>query len=344
MAKKIAVVLFNLGGPDGPADVKPFLFNLFRDPAIINLPNPARWALAKLISTTREAEAAKNYAEMGGGSPLRPETEKQAAALETALNEDGADEWKCFIGMRYWKPFIEDAALAVRDWGPDEVVLLPLYPHFSITTTETALTEWDKRYKGGGERRVCCYPFQKRFLDAHAKLIRQTWEKAGRPEKARLLYSAHGLPEKTVACGDPYPAQIAMTAEALSEKLPELPDWKICYQSRVGPLKWIGPSTEEAIDEAIADGESIILSPIAFVSEHIETLVELDIEYGDIAREKGAPGYHRVPALGAHPDYIAALAELARGSLTGEAGVKPPEGRRICPPEATHCPCRSQAG
>ncbi|WP_022696847.1 ferrochelatase [Euryhalocaulis caribicus] len=339
--RKVAVVLFNLGGPDNPETVRPFLFNLFRDRAIIDVPWIARTALAGLISTLRAPSAKKNYAMMGGGSPLRAETEKQAAALEARLAaEDPGAAYKCFIGMRYWKPFVAEAARAVREWEADEVVLLPLYPHFSITTTETAFGEWDRAYKGPADRRVCCYPAEDAFIDAHVRLIRETFEKAGRPEHARLLFSAHGLPRKTVDKGDPYPWQIEQTVRAIAGKLPEIPDWAICYQSRVGPLEWIGPSTDDEVARAAADGKAIILTPIAFVSEHIETLVELDVEYRELAEEHGAKAYHRVPALGDDAEFIEGLSALTLRALEGEAGLKPPGGARICPADAGHCPCR----
>jgi len=341
--RKIAVGLFNLGGPDTGDDVRGFLFNLFRDKAIISAPAPVRYPLALMISTLRAKSARANYALMdaNGGSPLLPESQKQAEALEASLSVERPDcEWRSFLAMRYWAPYVKDAARAVTDWGADEVILLPLYPHFSTTTSETAFAEWDRHYRGAEDRRVCCYPEDDSFIEAHVKLIRETYEAAGRPENARLLFSAHGLPERTVAMGDPYPWQIERTAAAVAERLPEISDWMVCYQSRVGPLKWIGPATEEAIKQAAEDKRHVILTPIAFVSEHIETLVELDIEYEEIAQEMGVAGYSRVPALGHHPDYIDALTSLAVVALEREPGLQPPNGSRICPKDSSRCPCR----
>ena len=338
MARKIAIVLFNLGGPDGPDDVKPFLRNLFRDPAIIGAPWPVREALAWFISTMRAPSARKNYELMGGGSPLLPESQKQAKALIGRLKaENTGDEFKTFIAMRYWHPFVEEAVSAVKDWGADEIVLLPLYPQYSTSTTGSSLTGWQQA--GGGEARiVCCYPGHPDFIKAHADLIRDKWTAAGAPDNIRLLFSAHGLPERTVKQGDPYQWQIEQTAASVAQALPELPDWQICYQSRVGPLKWIGPSTEDAISQAARDGKAILLTPIAFVSEHIETLVELDDEYGELAAEEGIGTYLRVPALGIHEGYIETLAQLTLEALNGPAGLKPPCGKRLCPAGFSKCP------
>ena len=330
--RKLAVVLFNLGGPDGPAAVRPFLFNLFNDPAIIGLPGFVRTPLASLISKRRAPEAQKNYDLMGGGSPLLPETEAQAAALDAALASVRPDlEARCFIAMRYWKPFTEDAARAVEAFAPDEIVLLPLYPQFSTTTTGSSLKLWNETYKGPGKSRaVCCYPDADGLVAAHAARIAQTWYAAGKPGDVRLLFSAHGLPEKVIKAGDPYQAQIEATAAAIAAKLPGLPDWQVCYQSRVGPMKWIGPSTPEAIERAKADGKGVLIVPIAFVSEHVETLVELDHEYAELAAGLGVAPYLRVPALGVEAAFIAALADL-----TLKAMEKPnwpaPGGGYACP-------------
>lgn len=342
MSRRIAVVLFNLGGPDGPDSVRPFLKNLFNDPAIIYAPWPVRPLLAELISRTRGPKAAREYAKMGGGSPIVPETEKQADALSAALEAASPDdEFRCFLAMRYWHPFTAQAVEAVKAWQADEVVLLPLYPQFSTTTTGSSLKAW--RDAGGGKARaVCCFPTQPDFVKAHAGLIRQAWERAGRPdpETVRVLHSAHGLPEITIERGDPYRWQVEQTVAAVTAQLPELSDHLTCFQSKVGPLEWIKPATEDAVREAADEGKHIILSPIAFVSEHIETLVELDEEYRELAGEHGAAGYTRVPALGTREDFITALARLTLDALQGRVGLKPPNGKVICPAEFGRCPCR----
>jgi ferrochelatase len=316
--RRIAVVLFNLGGPDGPDAVRPFLFNLFRDPAIIGLPAPLRYPLAALIAGTRAKLAKENYALMGGGSPLLPETEKQAKALEADLAARFPDaETRCFIAMRYWKPLTGQTAKAVKAFAPDEVVLLPLYPQYSTTTTGSSLKAWKQAYGGGPGRvsTVCCYPVDEALVQAHAELIQAAYHKAGRPGPARLLFSAHGLPEKVILAGDPYQSQIEATAAAVAARLGEGWDWRVTYQSRVGPMKWIGPSTEDEIRAASQQGLALVVTPIAFVSEHIETLVELDHEYREVATKAGCPAYVRVPALGVWPDFIRGLGRAVQAAV-----------------------------
>lgn len=341
--KKIAVVLFNLGGPDGPDSVRPFLFNLFRDPAIIGAPAFIRYPIAALISTTREKSAQANYAIMGGGSPLLPETEKQARALEAHLAETMPDaDSRCFIAMRYWHPLTEETAKAVKAYGPDEIVLLPLYPHFSTTTTGSSVKAWNKVYKGPGRQTtVCCYPTDEGLIETHARLIQEAYEAAGRPGPARLLFSAHGLPEKVILAGDPYQKQIEATAAAVAARLGPGWDWKVSYQSRVGPLKWIGPSTDDEIRAASQQGLALVVTPIAFVSEHIETLVELDHEYRELAVEAGCPAYVRVPALGIAPDFIASLSRAVVEALP-RSGIAPACAWR-CAGDRTQCPRRMEA-
>jgi len=325
MSRRIAVVLFNLGGPDGPAAVKPFLFNLFNDPAIIDLPAIARTPLARLIAGRREKAAQANYAIMGGASPLLPETRKQANALEAALAAAlPNDAVRCFIAMRYWHPMTAETAKAVEAFAPDEIILLPLYPQFSTTTTASSLKAWGETYRGPGQTRaVCCYPKAEGFLDGYAALIEQAWQAAGRPSPVRVLFSAHGLPEKVVRGGDPYQAQVEATSAALAGRLSELTDWKISYQSRVGPMKWLGPATDEAIVEASKEGLALVVAPIAFVSEHIETLVELDHEYAALAEANGCPAYVRVPALGVDGAFIGSLAKITLEALQRPGGTCP---------------------
>lgn len=322
--RKVAVVLFNLGGPDGPAAVRPFLFNLFRDGAIIGAPAAIRYPLAALISGLRAKTARANYARMGGGSPLLPETRAQAEALESELNRRGDDETRVFIAMRYWSPLSAETARAVEAFAPDEVVLLPLYPQFSATTTASSLKAWARAYRGKGpSRTVCCYPQDAGLAAAHAARISAAYEAAGSPKPVRLLFSAHGLPQKVIEGGDPYQAQIEASAAAVAARLGPGWDWKIAYQSRVGPLKWLGPSTPEAIAEACAEGLGVVLAPIAFVSEHIETLVELDIEYRELAEGLGCTAYVRAPALGLQAAFVTGLADLVAGALRRPAGVAP---------------------
>jgi len=342
---KLAVVLFNLGGPDDQATVRPFLQNLFSDPAIIDLPALARGPLAWWIAKRREKAAQANYALMGGGSPLLPETRAQARALEASLAAARPDlTAKVFIAMRYWKPFADQTAKEVAAFAPDEIVLLPLYPQFSTTTTASSLKAWEAAYAGPGvSRTVCCFPTAPGLTDAHAAAIRATWETAGSPARIRLLFSAHGLPEKVIAAGDPYQAQVRATAQAVAFRLPELTDWEVCYQSRVGPLKWIGPSTDDEIRRAGAEGLGVLICPIAFVSEHVETLVELDHEYGELAREVGCAPYLRAPALGTAPRFITALTTATLNALTRPGGARP-DGPWRCPQDYAKCACRTAEG
>jgi ferrochelatase len=299
------------------------LQNLFSDPAILRVPGFVRWMLARLISRTRAKSARANYAKMGGGSPLVPQSLAQGAALEAALAQvEGFGEAtiKTFLAMRYWKPFTEDAVAAVKAFAPDQIVLLPLYPQFSTTTTDSSLKAW--REAGGPPAKlICCYPDAEGFLAAHAQSVMETWEAASSPQKVRILWSAHGLPEKIIAEGDPYQKQVEESVAALRPLLPDAFEHTICYQSRVGPLKWIGPSTEEALAEAAKDQIGVIVVPIAFVSEHIETLVELDEEYAEKAHELGVPFYLRAPALGTRALFIEALAQMTADSLRGTEDV-----------------------
>ncbi|WP_396594915.1 ferrochelatase [Brevundimonas sp. R86498] len=344
--RRIAIVLFNLGGPDDAATVKPFLFNLFNDPAIIGLPGLFRTPLAKLISSRRETSAQANYAMMdsNGGSPLKGETRAQMDALDAALSARlPGDEVRSFMAMRYWHPLTEEAAVDVAAWGPDEIVLLPLYPQFSTTTTRSSLKAWNAAYAGSGRTRtICCYPRVNGWIEAQAEGIRQKLAEAERDHagrKVRVLFSAHGIPEKLVhKDGDPYQEQVEATVAAVAAAA-GLTDWLLCYQSRVGPLKWLGPSTPDAIRAAGAEGIGLVVTPIAFVSEHIETLVELDIEYGELAHEAGVHPYLRVPAVGISPLFIGGLADAVTESLdrTGIAPAGPG-----CQGQWKACPCQNR--
>ncbi len=338
MAKK-AVVLFNLGGPDRPDAVEPFLFNLFYDPAIIRLPTPLRWLVAKLISRRRAPVAQEIYAFLGGSSPILPQTKAQAEALENRLNDGASDSYKTFICMRYWHPFAADVAREVKDWAADEVILLPLYPQFSSTTSASSLKDWCEAAEKAGltapASGLCCYPMEAGLISAYADLIApKIAELQGK--SFRLLFSAHGLPQKIVDEGDPYQWQVERTAEKVAQKLAtENLDWKVCYQSRVGPMKWLEPSTEAEIHRAGEEGISLVIVPIAFVSEHSETLVELDIEYAKLAKEVGVQEYHRIKTVGIHADFIDGLAtmveNLSSPTIVSESGA------RICPSGFKDC-------
>ncbi|HVZ02739.1 MAG TPA: ferrochelatase [Dongiaceae bacterium] len=345
--RRIAVVLFNLGGPDRPQAVEPFLFNLFNDPAIINLPGVVRWPLAKLIAGRRNKAAQEIYARMGGGSPILPNTERQAAALMQALGDAG--EVGVFIAMRYWHPLTPAAVAAVKAFAPDEIVLLPLYPQFSTTTTESSVKAWRKEARRQGlkarEKLICCYPTELGFIGALAtetqKAIAAATAKTAAP--VFVVFSAHGLPKKIVDRGDPYVAQVSATVHAVVDRLGlSEEEWVTAFQSRVGPLEWVGPSTDQMIEEAASAGKAVVVVPVAFVSEHSETLVELDIEYRHRAELHQAAAYERAPTVSAAPEFIAGLARLVRQALAAPQRVQPGTGMGYCA-DWPRCACQQDA-
>lgn len=352
--KRLAVILFNLGGPDGPQAVQPFLFNLFNDPAIIGAPGPIRWLLAKFISKRRAPFAQQIYGHIGGKSPLLELTHEQAKALDAALlGQFPGTEVQSFVCMRYWHPMSDQVAAAVKAFHPDQVVLLPLYAQYSTTTTQSSFDDWTRAASAAGiqapTKRVCCYPTEPGFIKAQAQLLTTAIAEARRlasDAPVRVLFSAHGLPKKIVdGKGDPYPAQVALGAEAIAKIVTEQghapDDWLVSYQSRVGPLEWIGPSTDDEIKRAGEDGVALVVLPIAFVSEHSETLVELDIEYRHLADEAGVKAYVRVPAVGTHADFINGLADVVKGALEQQGDPCPQGGaERICTAFSHACPAQ----
>jgi ferrochelatase len=336
-SRRVAIILFNLGGPDRQTAVRPFLFNLFNDRAIVGAPQPIRFLLAQFISRARAKFARDNYLLIGGASPIVPETVKQGEALETAVAKRVSNvSFRCFPAMRYWKPFAKHAAAAAEAWGATDVVLLPLYPQFSSTTTASSLAAW-KRVSELPAAVICCYPAGAQFARAHADAIVEAWRDGGSPPNPRILFSAHGLPKRVVAAGDPYQWQIEKSVAAIIAALPGAWDSRLCYQSRVGPLDWLGPSTEQEVRNAGRDKVGVIVSPVAFVSEHVETLVELDIEYAQIAKAAGAPFYLRAPALGAAPRFIDALADLVELALASPGQLQSEHGGRLCPAQFRLC-------
>lgn len=319
---KVAVVLFNLGGPDSKDSILPFLFNFFTDYNIIRLPYPFRWLLAKLISFRRSRkEAGNSYAELGDRSPLLENSREQASALEALLNGGTGTDHKCFISMRYWHPMADEVVKSVQEWNPDRIVLLPLYPQYSTTTTRSSYQAWMKAAKKADldkpSKLVCCYPSENGFVRACAANVREVYEKAALETglRPRVLFSAHGLPEDIITEGDPYQWQCEKSAEDIARAtgLEDI-DWRICYQSRVGPKKWLRPSTEEELQAAARDGVPVVILPHAFTQEHVETLVEIEIEYREVAEHLAVPGFYRVPTVGCHPDFIRGLADMVRSS------------------------------
>jgi len=344
MSRRLAVVLFNLGGPDRPEAVQPFLFNLFNDPAIIGAPAPIRWFLAKLISNRRAPVARDIYTQIGGKSPLRELTEAQASALNDALEQRGFNS-RVFVCMRYWDPRSDEAARDVAAFAPNSIVLLPLYPQFSTTTTGSSLVDWKHAAMAEGisaeTHTVCCYPQQDGWVAAQADLVSEGVLKAKAFGTPRVLFSGHGLPKKVVDRGDPYQWQVEQTVAAIVDTVGNtITDHVVCYQSRVGPLEWIGPSTEDELQRAATDGVPVVVVPVAFVSEHSETLVELDVEYREQAERLGVPGYVRVPAVATVPTVIQGLADTVEEALERGPGLRPSRGTRLCPDSFGACLCR----
>ena len=338
----MAIVIFNLGGPDKPEAIQPFLFNLFNDPAILMVPNPFRWILAKIISILRAPESKKIYAKVGGKSTLLPETLSQAKAIKNNLSKYFTN-FEVFIFMRYWKPSVSEVTKKIKEYNPDNIILMPLYPQFSCTTSGTSIKAFKKEaYRIGLEvpqNVLCCYPTNQEFINASVKNIKQGLNQAETYGKPRLLLSAHGLPEKTIKSGDPYQWQIEETSEAIVNTLgiPNL-DHITCYQSRLGPIKWITPSTEEEIKRAGKDNVPVVIVPIAFVSEHVETLVELDIEYRELSIKAGVPFFYRAPVVGTNPIFIEGLTNLIRTSFTEKESIISENFIRKCPSHFGHCP------
>lgn len=344
-AQRIAIVVLNLGGPDRPQAVGAFLRNLFRDPAILRVPSFIRAPLAWWIARSRLLSASANYALLGGRSPLIELTRAQAAVLEAALPELTA---RCFLAMRYWPPLIDSAVRAVKAWRPSDVLLLPLYPQYSSTTTGSSLTEWHECAARAGlivsTRAVCCYPDQEGYIAALTGAARSLYlaRRSQLPAAVplRVLFSAHGLPESIVRRGDPYQWQIKRTVTAILSTWgdPDL-DCVTCYQSRATPQKWLGPSTDSEIERAAHDNAAVLVVPVSFVSEHSETLVELDVEYRALAERLGVPAYDRVPTPGTDPQFIKGLATLLREAIVSCTALHSSRGRRVCPPDYLGCPC-----
>lgn len=341
MDERLAIVVFSLGGPDSPRAVRPFLFNLFNDPYIIPLAQPLRWLIARTISGLRAKKSRGYYARLGGRSVLLPETQAQAAALERAAAPFAKDV-RTLVFMRYWHPMAPEVVAQLKDYAPTRIVVVPMYPQYSTTTTGTSVEALTKEARRQGLsvpfETICCFPTAAGLIQPMAALIAKAYGEMSGGKPPRVLLTAHGLPEKTIASGDPYQWQVEQTAAALVARLgiTDL-DWAVCYQSRVGPAKWIGPSTEEEIRRAGADSAPLIVAPISFVSEHVETLVELDETMRDLAKESGVPAYRRIPAVRTDAQFVATLA----GFINFLKWRKTPcsdTGARLCPVRFGACP------
>lgn len=373
---KTAVILLQYGGPDSPEAVQPFLFNLFNDPYIIEAPSPVRWLIAQYASRKRAPVAREIYAEMGGASPIRSNTEKQVTALDEMLNSSqmGLGTVKTFMAMRYWHPLTDETAKAVKAWNPDRLLLLPLYPQYSRATTGSSIRVWEMAAKRVGldvpTHAICCYPEDPGFIDAMARLVKKGIADARAQSGGKtphVIFSAHGLPERNIRKGDPYQMQVGRSVEACIRRLEEMSvipssgsadfstqsaggrgatrdrtdyNYTLAFQSRVGPLKWITPDTEEVIKERSAAGDALVIVPVAFVSEHSETLVELDIEYKEIADEAGAAAYVRVPTVDQRASFIDGLAAQVQKKLGDTPGVCSSDGGRYCSGDWARCGCK----
>ncbi|MCP9840069.1 ferrochelatase [Synechococcus sp. J7-Johnson] len=326
---RVGVLLLNLGGPERIEDVGPFLYNLFADPEIIRLPTPLlQKPLAWLISTLRSNKSKEAYRAIGGGSPLRRITEQQARELQSELRQRGVQA-TTYVAMRYWHPFTESAVGDIKADAVDEVVVLPLYPHFSISTSGSSFRELqrlrqaDPAFSKLPIRCIRSWYDHPGYVLAMAELIAAGVRSCQEPAAAHVFFSAHGVPKTYVEdAGDPYQQEIEACSRLVMAKLEQLlghgNPYTLAYQSRVGPVEWLKPYTDEALVRLGEEGvQELVVVPISFVSEHIETLEEIDIEYREIATEAGIRNFVRVPALDTYPTFIKGLADLVQQAQAG---------------------------
>jgi len=370
--KKIAVVLFNLGGPSSLDSVPKFLFNLFNDKAIIPLIQPFRFLVACLITTLRSKKSQNIYSQINNKSPLLEITNQQSQLLEQILNKNSNQqgfEYKNFVIMRYWHPRAKNVVKEIANYQPEEIILLPLYPQFSTTTNQSSIDEfllhWQKLNQINSTlskiaiKTICCHPEEDGFIESHCNLIINSLQKSPnfsteKIENYRLLFSAHGLPQKVIDDGDPYCFQVGLSVEKIIEKLSsklqidrQKIDYKICFQSKVGPAKWTEPTLDSQIDLAAKNEKSVVVIPIAFVSDHSETLVELDIDYANKAKELKIAEYIRVESLNFEQNFLSCLANLCFLASKNQS-IQPKNctaetklncvNKRICPHEHKKCP------
>ncbi len=321
--KKYGIVLLQLGGPDSLDAVEPFLYNLFRDPDIINFPLSFlfRKRLAKIIAEKRSPKIREHYHHMGGKSPILELTQAQANALEEQLNK--SIDARVVIAMRYWKPFTDEAIQELKKDGISDIILLPLYPHYSVSTTGSSVNEWNRAVKRENVEHwnvqlIREYPTHPDFVASFIDRINEGLDRF--PEDKRnevhLVFSAHGTPTKLVRKGDPYKYQIEDSVKAIMRNGGYTHNHTLCFQSRVGPEKWLEPFTDDTVERLTKEGvQHMLIIPVAFVSEHIETLFELDVEVREIAEEHGIEQFEVMPALNDHPQYIKALADLTLSAV-----------------------------
>lgn len=315
---RLGVVLFQLGGPDTLDAIEPFLYNLFCDPDIIDFPfaRVARKPLARMISSTRARKVQHHYSVIGGGSPIRRHTEAQARALESLLQAAGLDA-RCFVAMRYWHPFTVEAMAQVKAAGCDRLVLLPLYPQYSGTTTGSSLNEWRRQWRGGVPTCIVREFYRnKTYLAALVEKIDRALSRFGKAHDVPLVFSAHSLPVSVIEKGDPYQRQIEETVALLREQGGWPNPHRLCYQSKVGASKWLQPSLRGTLRELGAAGtKEVCVVPVSFVSDHVETLGEIDHEARELAASVGIRQFEMTEGLNDSPRFMAALAELVLGAV-----------------------------
>ncbi len=324
---RVGVVLFQLGGPESLEAIEPFLYNLFCDPDIIDFPfaRLGRRALAKLISTTRAQKVRHHYQIIGGGSPIRKFTEQQARSLEARLQAGGMDA-RCFVAMRYWHPFTEEAVAALDAADCDTVVLLPLYPQYSSTTTGSSLNEWRRRFRANGRcvREITEFFRNGLYLDAVVEKIDEALRRFADPESVELVFSAHSVPLTVIQNGDPYQRQIEETVSLVMARGGWPNPYRLCYQSKVGASKWLQPSLRSTVRALAADGvNDVCVVPISFVSDHVETLGEIDHEARELAGKEGIRQFEMTAGLNDAPVFIEALAGLVKDAVAGALPVTP---------------------
>ena len=335
---RVGIALFQLGGPDTLEAIEPFLYNLFCDPDIISFPfaRIGRKPLAKLISSTRARKVQHHYATIGGGSPIRKHTERQARALEEELRKQGMDA-HCFVAMRYWHPFTSEAIEQLRAAECDEVVLLPLYPHYSSTTTGSSLNEWQRRFRDDiPVHRVESFYRNTAYLDALVEKIDEALSRFPAPDEAELVFSAHSVPISVIEKGDPYQIQIEHTVSLLMERGGWSNPHRLCYQSKVGASRWLQPSLHQTLRQLSREGvRDLCAVPVAFVSDHVETLGEIDHEARHEAHRLGIRQFEMSAGLNDSPKFIAALAQIVQQTLSEARSVVPisSKARQLAAPQ-----------
>ena len=336
---RVGIVLFQLGGPDTLEAIEPFLYNLFCDPDIIDFPfaRLGRKPLAKLISATRARKVQHHYATIGGGSPIRRNTELQARALEEQTRAQGLDA-RCFVAMRYWHPFTQEAIAQVRNAGCDEIVLLPLYPQYSSTTTGSSLNEWRRLFHDDVPVH-CVQTFYRHpaYLDAMAEKVNEALARFSDPARPEIIFSAHGVPLSVIQKGDPYQHQIEETVALLMQRGAWTNPHRLCYQSKVGASRWLQPSLHQTLRSVAAEKvREICVVPIAFVSDHVETLGEIDHEARHEAEQLGITHFEMSAGLNDSPKFINALRQIVHEALEQAAPKLVPTymtGRKLAPPQ-----------